>query len=658
MAVNSEKNYYINPKALSFTPNYQGYCNIVYVSIVSNAAIKAYHSDIDGLGYGMDAEYQTWRLSGTTTALGTASAYFIYARLSRTKQTADIIFSVRDYTVEGGYSYTDSEGNAQTVEKSDEYFYIKIGSLTATDAAGKDATVNRVLTYVSGELGTDKQINEKSDSVFEQMFEFVSSGVEKLINVKQPFKSITVAGESLLKGLVTFVKGFVLGDREVNAIATSEDDYNENTKDSTLPTTGYVQKELEALDDHFLIKDDADTEQSVAGPVTFEKDVTVQGDHAVGKSQTIGGNQTVSGTSYHRGDTIIGEDGFMEGLAGFGGKIDKEGRAWLRSLDLYESLTVPELRYNRVTILAGSQWRSAGGGVIESVVPDLDGEGNRLASGVVTLKLEDGEIGKIDVYDICMGVFHNVTDTSANETEDVDDGKGNFRFSGFFTAYFRVTEILDEGQNKQFRYVLRGKDDSWTHSWHPCAEMTFVAYGNFEKKERQQSRYSTTTYERYLRDVNTWEFTGANVAAQFGDLSNLSLFELNMSGYSAYLDNIYVNGSIHDIDASFLRMELQVDGYTTMAYGETISVECKVYREWKDLTDQVKRWKVIRSTANAIDDNSWGLGQKAQNFEGRINIAWTEEENDLGDMSTAGVSTLFTFIAYIGEETVTTSLEI
>lgn len=288
MAVNSEKNYYINPKALSFTPNYQGYRNIVYVSIVSNAAIKVYHDDIDGLGYGLDAEYQTWRLSGTTTALGTASAYFIYARLSRSKQTADIIFSVREYTVEGGHSYTDSEGNVQTVEKSDEYFYIKIGSLTATDAAGEDATVNRELTYVSGELGTDKQINEKSDTVFEQMFEFVSSGVEKLINVKQPFKSITVAGESLFKGLVTFVKGFVLGEKEINAIATSEDDYNEGAKDSTLPTTGYVQKEIEALDDHFLIKDDPDAEQSVAGPVTFEQDVTVQGDHAVEGVQTIG----------------------------------------------------------------------------------------------------------------------------------------------------------------------------------------------------------------------------------------------------------------------------------------------------------------------------------------------------------------------------------
>lgn len=288
MAVNSEKNYYINPKALSFTPNYQGYRNIVYVSIVSNAAIKVYHDDIDGLGYGLDAEYQTWRLSGTTTALGTASAYFIYARLSRSKQTADIIFSVREYTVEGGHSYTDSEGNVQTVEKSDEYFYIKIGSLTATDAAGEDATVNRELTYVSGELGTDKQINEKSDTVFEQMFEFVSSGVEKLINVKQPFKSITVAGESLFKGLVTFVKGFVLGEKEINAIATSEDDYNEGAKDSTLPTTGYVQKEIEALDDHFLIKDDPDAEQSVAGSVTFEQDVTVQGDHAVEGVQTIG----------------------------------------------------------------------------------------------------------------------------------------------------------------------------------------------------------------------------------------------------------------------------------------------------------------------------------------------------------------------------------
>lgn len=656
MAVNSEKNYYIHPRAVSFTPNYQGYRNIVYVSIVSNAAIKVYHKDVAGLGYGVDAEYQTWRLSATTTALGTASAYFIYARLSRTQKTADIIFSVNDYSIEGEYTYTDSEGNEQTSSASETYYYIKIGTVTATDAVGDDATVNRELTYESGELGTDKQINEQSDSVFEQMFEFVTSdGVTKLIRVKEMFESVKVSGEAIFNSIATFVKGFVLGGKTIINIATSEDGHI--TDDSTLPTAGYVAKEIEALDDHFLIKD-GEAAQEVGGDVTFKDEVSVQGNHSVAGNQTISGTQEVKGTTYHRGDTIIGKDGFMEGLAGFGGKIDENGRAWLRSLELYESLTVPELRYNRVTILAGSQWRSAGGGVIESVVPDLDGEDNQLASGVITLKLEDGEIGKIDVDDICMGIFHNVADTSANETEDSDDGVGNFRFSGFFTAYFRVTEILEQGTNKRFRYVLRGTDGSWTTSWHPCAEMTFVAYGNFTKKERQNSRYSTTTYERYLRDVNTWEFTGANVAAQFGDLSNLSNFGLQMSGYSAYLDNIYVNGSIHDVDASFLRMEINVEGYTTMAYGETVHVVCKVYREWKDLTDQVTRWEVTRETADSVDDASWSLQPKAKNFNGEIDIAWTDSENDLGNMAIAGISTLFTFIAYIGEESVTMQLEI
>lgn len=370
MAVNSVQDYCINPKALSFTPNYQGYKNIVYVSIVSNAAIKVFLSHVSGLGYGVDAQPQTWRLSGTTTALGTASAYFIYARLSRTKQTADIIFSVRDYTVEGGYSYTDLEGNAQTVEKSDEYFYIKIGSLTETDIAGEDATVNRVLTYASGELDTFKQRNEKSDSVFEQMFEFVSSTVGEVINVKKPFHSIKVAFESVFNGLATFVKGFVLGEKEITAIATSEDDYNEEKRDSTLPTTGYVQKEIEALDDHFLIKDDADTEQSVAGPVTFEKDVTVQGDHAVGKSQTIGGNQTINGTQDVKGVQTLHQGFktpyfFQQGDIIQGAQVDADGNA------AFTSITTPvmqiyELQYNRKTAVQ-EEFIFSDGDTIETV---------------------------------------------------------------------------------------------------------------------------------------------------------------------------------------------------------------------------------------------------------------------------------------------------
>lgn len=82
--------------------------------------------------------------------------------------------------------------------------------------------------------------------------------------------------------------------------------------------------------------------------------------------------------------------------------------------------------------------------------------------------------------------------------------------------------------------------------------MTFVAYGSFTNPARRSSRYSTRTYQRYLRNVSDWEFTAENIAAQFGDLTNLSVFGIQMSGYSAYLDNIYLQGMISSLDKKAL----------------------------------------------------------------------------------------------------------
>lgn len=45
----------------------------------------------------------------------------------------------------------------------------------------------------------------------------------------------------------------------------------------------------------------------------------------------------------------------------------------------------------------------------------------------------------------------------------------------------------------------------------------------------------------------TWEFTKSMIAMQDGDLSNLNIFGLNMTGYSAYLNNIYMTGTIEQL---------------------------------------------------------------------------------------------------------------
>lgn len=206
----------------------------------------------------------------------------------------------------------------------------------------------------------------------------------------------------------------------------------------------------------------------------------------------------------------ISSKDYVQNLLGW--LITPEGHIDAKSLRLRDFLEVPELRYNRVSIVSGEEWNAPGGGIIESV-----DEANK----TVHLKLEPGEVSQVEVDDICKGVFNNDT--------------------GFQTAYFRITEKID---NASFKYVLRSG-----YTFNPCKAMHFVAYGNFTNAERQKSCYSTQNYIRFLKGVNNWEITKEMIAMQLGDLSNLKLFGIDMSGHSAYLNRVYMTGTIRQISS-------------------------------------------------------------------------------------------------------------
>ena len=190
--------------------------------------------------------------------------------------------------------------------------------------------------------------------------------------------------------------------------------------------------------------------------------------------------------------------------------IKASGDAEFKSLRVNEFLEADELRYNRVSVIAGEEWNAPGGGIIESI---------DTTNKIITLKLEPGELASLAVDDICKGIFNNK--------------------SGFLTAYFRITEKLSDST---FKYVLRSG-----FSYHPTKLMHFVAYGNFTNADRQRSSYSTQSYSRYLIGVNNWEITKDMIAMQLGDLSNLKLFGIDMTGHSAYLRNIYMTGTIKQL---------------------------------------------------------------------------------------------------------------
>lgn len=215
------------------------------------------------------------------------------------------------------------------------------------------------------------------------------------------------------------------------------------------------------------------------------------------------------------------------------GDFSVEGNAYMRNLRLEEFLEVPEFRYNRVETTVGDQWSAAGAGIVELV----DRENCRLV-----IKLETGEISSLRQNDLCMGIFKNSEVGNYTETTiDSDDSFGGRTFAGFTTCYFRLVECLNTTTYGEWRYELREG-----FPYHPTKAMNIVAFGNTTDTSRQTSRYTTRTYERYLVGMNDWRIEIKNIAAQFGDLSNLSAHGLNMKGYSAYLKNIYLQGYISD----------------------------------------------------------------------------------------------------------------
>lgn len=215
------------------------------------------------------------------------------------------------------------------------------------------------------------------------------------------------------------------------------------------------------------------------------------------------------------------------------GNFSVEGNAYMRNLRLAEFLEVPEFRYNRVETTVGDQWSAPGAGIVELV----DRDTCRLI-----VKLEAGEMSSLRENDLCMGIFKNSEVGNYTEpTTDSDDSFGTRTFAGFTTCYFKLVECLNASTYGEWRYELREG-----FPYHPAEAMNIVAFGNTSDTTRQTSRYSTRTYERYLVGMSDWRIRLRNIAAQFGDLSNLSAHGLNMRGYSAYLKNIYLQGYISD----------------------------------------------------------------------------------------------------------------
>ena len=288
------------------------------------------------------------------------------------------------------------------------------------------------------------------------------------------------------------------------------------------------------------------------------------------------------------GDGIQFGSSFVPGMAGKGGLIDGDGRGELQSLTIRESLTVPQLQYNRAEVTSGIRWETFGCGRFEAVAPGPNG-------GSAYLHLEDGEIGAIAEGDLCMGIWH---DFSGNATENTDNRKGSFTLSGFKTIYFAIESIpnrddkgADNSDKHYFTYKLRASVQGG-NGVHPFPRMAFAARGNVLDDSRRTFRYITPEYSLRLSGVDSWEFSEQNYIEISGRLDGFSLNGKHFSGYGTVMKNIYMYGSIEQFDNAPLRLEILSSRGEVVGIGSETQLTAKVYKGFEDVTAKVEDWKI------------------------------------------------------------------
>ena len=581
--VSTTSNYWISPTALNIQLNALGDADYVQASIVSGAVIMCF---IDGIiGYDTAHNYKRWPLSAYPTYFDTPDEKYVYARIPNEEVSDDtqalIVYSSVQIDLYGNKM---PEQTDPAVGKIPEYFYIYLGHISAHTATPEGQTVRTWIEklYDEGRLSSDQQNREELTAEWKKMF-MLDSETNSII-AKLPFVSIVTR---LLK----------LGPKEkeiVDVKRSVDSNLEVPVSDNTIPTTKQVA-------DNYLSKKHDDRAK---GKITFDKGVDF-------------------------GD-------FVPGLVGQGGRIDKGGHGEMRSLRLWETLEVPEIRFNRVSVYVGIRMDTFAGGIVETVTPNP----NMSGAGTLTLKLEEGEYGSAEEGDLMMGIWHD--EKGGNATEAADDHQGNFAFAGFKTIYFLVTKVTG-AHNEHIEYVLRGRDEGG-NGFHPFPSMHFAGRGNIhnEKPLRQAFTYSTTLYSVSLKEVNTWVFEPRNFYELRGYIEGFKMWAENESGemylkefhgHGQVFGNAYLYGNIEKFDRQGFYCDIvqSTNGFMTPADVDVVTVYVRdAYGE--DITDRFFLKSLTRNSGDEATDADWNnqFQQKhPQEIPNPFELAWTDLGFDL-----------------------------
>ena len=383
--------------------------------------------------------------------------------------------------------------------------------------------------------------------------------------------------------------------------------------------------------------------------------------------------------------------------SGFAIKQRSDGKFQMLLTDLivwgkaiFNTLLIRELSY-----VGGNIVLSPAAGKISYIEDVYSETTNELIGWKCYLLADDGTTATINsfkvddqvrckTFNIASGVYENVSNKDywrlitkvSAENEVITDSEGYELYDG-----------------KKFAWIQIAKDNCMEGSDNPAVGDTIVLMGNRIDKTRQHLLMMETegdsapTFTMY-RGINSYSlkgksifdvgFNGFNVVSKYYNITTVDGEKIWTPVYRGdwkqentytYYDQVTHNGTTwlciapegEEVTSepargndywkaqnAILDATLSISQSTGewIDKGETNHVVCSVIRGFEDITDQVTSWNIVRDSGDAVNDAAWQNKDKVKNFEGTIDISWTDDEDDIGDST----SCIFTITAFWGNK--------
>ena len=383
--------------------------------------------------------------------------------------------------------------------------------------------------------------------------------------------------------------------------------------------------------------------------------------------------------------------------SGFGFYKRKDGKYGLNVTDIsvwgkayFNNLTIRELTY-----VGGNLVFSPSAGKIFEVREIADDNGEvtgwkcyLLADDGTTATTNMWEVDdqvRCETFNIKAGVYENVSNKFywrkitevSTDNEEITDANNNILYDG-----------------KKFAWIVISAIDKAEGSDNPAAGDTIVLMGNRTNTDRMSFVVKETYGDNAPREVgytNVHSYTLGNgnlvyeispkkvrFYSQYFELVTIEGLPIKTINYRGdwkqgdtytYYDQVTHNGTtwlcvapegtevtsepargndFWKAQTAILDATLNITQSTGewIDKGETNHVVCSVIRGFEDITDQVTSWNIVRDSGDAVNDAAWQNKDKVKNFDGTIDIAWTDKEDDIGDST----SCIFTITAFWGNK--------